>query len=776
MRCPTCTAETDERFRFCGRCGARLVRPAPLPTASSAEPPDHEIPAAGAAALREAIESEQGTGTVAGDDAGDPETPRRVRRRLAVPGLILVVVAATVVAVTRSPAPVPDPVAVDAGRTGHLEVSLPSYIDEVRWEQRLEEPAPLPVSTPTLKGDTAVVVVPGAVTAIDRSSGRTRWRVEVPATGVAAPEIQRDVVVVVARDEVLGLDLDTGGLRWRHPVPGAGANAATVADNVVLVVTSAGAVHALWLGDGHRLWEVKGRDLPGEDVYDLVGRPVATGGIAYVRGRAVTGTGAVLLALRVLNGDLVGRYEAPLQDLAVAGDVLVAVGTGGARGIALDLRRTRWNVSVALDESPVSLLAATRSRVVFATARRHLVVDPTTGEVVAVHREGPMLLGDQGVAASSRLAYVATQGQTVAVLDTLDGRVVAESTALGEAVRPPASGQLTGVAAVADGRVVGIGPGGEVRWQTQVVAPTSCPVAAGGDLVVFSGDMLTARSLATGEQRWRHAPEVPVVGPVTVVDDVVQAVDTSGRLLTLDASTGLRTGVAVAGSGALSPVAVADGASFVAGRLPGAGATGYVRRVDATSGSTQWLAYTGGPVRHAPSVGSGLVVVASASEVQGFDLVTGALRWAAPVDAPVTAPPAVVGDRVVVSTSQAVLTLDLVGTVQWQARFDAPLDRAAVVTDDLVVVRRGIDRLQALDLDTGERRWGSRLGVPMTSPPVASRDQIVVGTLVGLAVLDLRDGSHVQTVPRPSAVAARPLLTAAGPVVCQGDGTVVALR
>ena len=103
--------------------------------------------------------------------------------------------------------------------------------------------------------DSVFAASTGAVVRVDLNSGRSRWRVDAPATLSAGVGIGDDVVVVGGLNgEVAVLDAGTGEVRWRTVLSSEVVGTLLVTSGVVVARTGDGRVQGLTLADGSRRW------------------------------------------------------------------------------------------------------------------------------------------------------------------------------------------------------------------------------------------------------------------------------------------------------------------------------------------------------------------------------------------------------------------------------------------------------------------------------------------------------------------------------------------
>lgn len=612
----------------------------------------------------------------------------------------------------------------DPGRTGSVAAHL-DLGDEMLWQiDAAALGGEVPEASGTwARGDGVVVAnAEGAVAGwVDGTGGDPTWRAELPVHPHVAPALDGGDVVVAATDSVWMLDAARGLLRWRTELFDDPASTAAFVEDVVVLTTTAGGLEALDRRTGVERWRVRGRDLGGDVTYRFdVGAAAGPDGSVVALGVDRSTGRLAVHVIDATSGQLLVRSEPVLRSSrhAIVGSLLI----GGAEqwATAIDLRTGAvvWRTSI--------------------------------GEVGRF----PQPLAER----DGRVLVVA--GTDTVVLDASNGaHLDVDPAELSELVAREAS------------------PAGPV------VPDRACPVATGPDLVVATnGEQLEAFGPSDGRRRWSHRPLSGTAGAPSVVAGDVLLTDRGGNLVVLDADTGLERIVGVAGSDPIGGAAATpDGALLVAAggtdvSLGGAQMSGYVRILDARTGTPAWLRWVHGPLRQPPTVGDDRVIVGTVTgEVQRLDLTTGEIEWTHHGAQPVTAPVALHGHRTVVATATRVTVLADDGAAVWSVDLGLPVRRAVAVDDELVVTRGRHGEVVARDLRTGAQRWRTDLEVAITGAPVIAGDTVLVGSALGVEVLDRRDGRPQRRLSTTSAVIDRVRITASAIVACTADGTLVAL-
>lgn len=115
----------------------------------------------------------------------------------------------------------------------------------------------------------------------------------------------------------------------------------------------------------------------------------------------------------------------------------------------------------------------------------------------------------------------------------------------------------------------------------------------------------------------------------------------------------------------------------------------------------------GAPVGFAPIAAQGSVFAATADgTVVRVEAATGRVLWRVSAAKSLSAGAGSDGGTVAVGTSEgAVIALDGDGKEKWRARASSEILAPPVVSQGLVIVRSGDNRIHAFDADTGKRRW-----------------------------------------------------------------------
>ena len=140
----------------------------------------------------------------------------------------------------------------------------------------------------------------GGIYAVERLSGKLRWKYQATASIFATPVLSSGVCVVGAIDGVLyALDTRTGELRWKYETGTRIFAPAAATQNQIFIGTADGKVTALSLESGKKLWTFSSRSV-------VSCAPLVAGDILYVGSQDRN-----LYALRVATGEKIWQYEAP---------------------------------------------------------------------------------------------------------------------------------------------------------------------------------------------------------------------------------------------------------------------------------------------------------------------------------------------------------------------------------------------------------------------------------------------------------------------------------
>jgi outer membrane protein assembly factor BamB/class 3 adenylate cyclase len=382
-------------------------------------------------------------------------------------------------------------------------------------------------SSAVLAGDTifmAALPVPGEVSrsellAIDRVTGRPRWRWQSPSGLQVNPSVVRDdIVYVVTTDDGVYALRDGGSAAqqiWHASVPGSGLPISLVGD-ILYLGANEGPLIALSVSDGHVLWRTPG-DLAGTT------NPVVSGGMIFqvdgelsvIRAWAEPGVLALLPSPAVRPSAIAEASPPP--------DPFEVVST-------FPSSQTGIQVPAAMDLGPDGRLYVLHAK---PDGSNPLVsiIDPKTGRPISGGTWGRLgtgkgelsLHGDGGNGPSGCIA--AGPDRLVYVGDFQNGRVEVFKTD-GTFVRQIGS--------------QGDGPG-------QLLRAIACDVGQDGSLYTLDHDnQYLSKFAATGKFIWRmradpeHTDLASQLHGFTILPDgqILGFTDQTGHVLTIDPADG----------------------------------------------------------------------------------------------------------------------------------------------------------------------------------------------------------------------------------------------
>lgn len=169
-------------------------------------------------------------------------------------------------------------------------LAIDRYSGKVRWRKNLERPVSGAVGVGY--GLVLLGTLQGEVIALDTDSGEVRWRTRVTSEVLAAPQSNGDVVVVQTQDDrLIALEAGSGNQRWIYESSPAvltlrGTSTPIVTNQLVIAGLSSGKVVALDTRRGLPIWEQRVAVPTGrselERVVDIDGNLLLSGRILYV--------------------------------------------------------------------------------------------------------------------------------------------------------------------------------------------------------------------------------------------------------------------------------------------------------------------------------------------------------------------------------------------------------------------------------------------------------------------------------------------------------------
>ena len=145
-------------------------------------------------------------------------------------------------------------------------------------------------------------------------------------------------------------------------------------------------------------------------------------------------------------------------------------------------------------------------------------------------------------------------------------------------------------------------------------------------------------------------------------------------------------------------------------------------------------------------VGDAVYAATPDGSVAKVELSSGHILWKADADTKLSAGPGSDGTTTVVASPVGeIIAFDDTGKVKWKARASSDVDIAPVVGYGAVVVRSGDYRIQAYNIETGERLWslqrpGPALALRSTSQMIMAEGLVITG-LPGGKLLAINVGS-----------------------------------
>lgn len=216
--CPACDTPAIERARFCGHCGARIVRHAPLaaPSADTLGPFD---------------DSESGHRRGASAVRSPPVRPRsnqvRLTRRWATALAAVGLFAAAAVVAPELGAP-RETVTASTARGGPARDGVTSDravtdLSATLWHHSGASQRPWPHEIPAAVAIDDVVAVAASdhLVVLDATTAQERWRAPIEAANIAGAVAGDGTVPVLTGSELLALRVATGGIAWRRPLDAA---------------------------------------------------------------------------------------------------------------------------------------------------------------------------------------------------------------------------------------------------------------------------------------------------------------------------------------------------------------------------------------------------------------------------------------------------------------------------------------------------------------------------------------------------------------------------
>ncbi len=214
-----------------------------------------------------------------------------------------------------------------------------------------------------------------------------------------------------------------------------------------------------------------------------------------------------------------------------------------------------------------------------------------------------------------------------------------------------------------------------------------------------------------------------------------------------------------------APLVHSESGSVIAGSQDG-----WIYSFSQQDGRLLWKYEVGGPVYAKPVLFAGSVAVAGGDTVATLDARTGTEGWRADVGR--VDGLAASSDTLFVTTGQGVFALGLSGERKWHVGYNAT-HTAPGIGGGLLLVGRG-DEVIALDAESGEQKWKTKLGGFVSeSSPAYFENRVFVGANDGnLYVLLAGDGSVRQRFRADGWVQTTPAFSGGIVVIGSSAGTV----
>lgn len=388
MTCPDCGTPQPVTARFCGRCGELLT--AARPEDEPRGPPGRQRPTSVAIGL--GVLGVAAAGFLLVAPAGDVVTPERRD----------VVLPADSARDVPSPSPMAPvaPAIVAGSTTGCAAADQVASFDCPQWQVAARDVTAKPV----IDGDAVFVGTVDQLVALDATTGKLTWSVDLDGPVLHPPAIgPTDVYVVDARGHLTAIDRSTGESGWTVH---AHSLVAPVLTEGTIALATVGKVTGHDVDDGSERWVVK-----------LSGAPSPLAGTGD---RVFVGDGnGDARAIDATTGEVVWRVGVDGWFVALHEDraAVITSGLSGPLG-ALDHRTGErlWTSEVEIGwVEPHATLGSGRFHLVH--DGRLWAIDPADGSgtpVAAVGTATSLTVGPQG------LLYVIAEDGEVTVL-TRDG-------------------------------------------------------------------------------------------------------------------------------------------------------------------------------------------------------------------------------------------------------------------------------------------------------------------------------------------------------------------
>lgn len=212
-------------------------------------------------------------------------------------------------------------------------------------------------------------------------SGQVMWQVSLGREVAARPAVVGDVVVTsTVSGEWMGLGLATGEERWRRAEQPAAVASLLAAGEQVIALGADGAVRSLDATSGATSWRRALGESPRDGAALVVGSPSSPP-------RAVVATGESISVLEVGDGRILWRQRPGAVGIAVYGESLLALSSGGAlSALAIESGANAWRIELGAAPTAGPCLLHGSAWVGLSSGEL-VAIDPATGQ-----RRGSLVL------------------------------------------------------------------------------------------------------------------------------------------------------------------------------------------------------------------------------------------------------------------------------------------------------------------------------------------------------------------------------------------------
>lgn len=340
-------------------------------------------------------------------------------------------------------------------------------------------------------------------------------------------------------------------------------------------------------------------------------------------------------------------------------------------------------------------------------------------------------------------------------------------------------GELRGVAKPLPAKPVPL----HARW-TFSVEEGPAPIAASAAIVgkyAYVGDTrgrFFCLSLADGKPKWTYTIKAGFEASPLVVNGRVYVGDMDGIFHCLDAETGKKIWTFDAESG--QPIHA--GGNILGDRIV-YGDDGANIICVTTDGKKAWQVMAGDRINSAPAIGNGMAYVSGCdAQLRGISIAEGKQKFEMELPSLAPGSPALVGDRLLIGTDGGRLVCITADGSKTLWTYEDFKDRAMVygspaVSQDIVVVGARDQRVHAVNLKDGSKKWTFTTRGDVDSSPVIAGDRVYVASQdKKLYVLDLQSGKKISEFQGKFAIEASPAIAQGVIVVGDGRGNVYCLE